>query len=107
MAVFYSSVDQICLWRRNGKVMWQEKVGCFIGQMTLFKETNADSLIKRPIFPVINSQLFHVIQLFQSFYIFLHFLYIHCYLYITNITPHSPDDGSAEPKRYSVDFIPQ
>ena len=22
-----------------------------------------------------------------------------------NITPHSPDDGSAEPKRYSVDFV--
>ena len=24
-------------------------------------------------------------------------------LNITNITPHSPDDGSVEPKRYSVD----
>ena len=24
---------------------------------------------------------------------------------ITNITPYSPDDGSAEPKRYSVDFV--
>ena len=24
---------------------------------------------------------------------------------ITNKTPHSPDDGSAEPKRYSVDWL--
>ena len=78
-----------------------------IGQVTLFEETNADSLIKRPIFFVINSQLFHVIQLFQSFYIFLHFLFIHHYLNITNITPHSPDDGSAELKRYNVDFVSQ
>ena len=23
---------------------------------------------------------------------------------IANITPHSPDDGSVKPKRYSVDF---
>ena len=68
-------------------------------QVTLFKETNNDSLIKRPIFLVI--------QLFQNFYIFLHFLYIHHYLYITNITPYSPDDGSAKLKHYSVDFVPQ
>ena len=73
----------------------------------LVKETNADSLIKRPIFLVINSQLFHVIQLIQSFYIFLHFLYTHCYLNITNIMPYSPDDGSAEPKHYSVNFVSQ
>ena len=26
-------------------------------------------------------------------------------LNITNKTPHSPDDGSAEPKRYSVDWL--
>ena len=78
-----------------------------IGQVKLFKETNADLWIKRPIFLVINNQLFHVIQLFQSFYIFLHFLYIYRYLKITIITPHSPDDGSAEPKRYSVDFVSQ
>ena len=26
------------------------------------------------------------------------------YLKIVNITPHGPDDGSAEPKRYSVDL---
>ena len=25
-------------------------------------------------------------------------------LNIANITPHGPDDGSVEPKRYSVDF---
>ena len=78
-----------------------------IGQVTLFKETNADSLIKRPNILVINSQLFHVIQLSQSFYIFLLFLYIHRYLNITNITTYSPEDGSAEPKRYCVDFVSQ
>ena len=27
-----------------------------------------------------------------------------CWVNITNITPHDPDDGSVEPKRYSVDF---
>ena len=35
-------------------------------------------------------------MVFPSFYIFLHFLYI-----------HSPDDGSAEPKHSSVDFFLQ
>ena len=33
------------------------------------------------------------------------FLNIHRWLNITNITPHGPDDGSVEPKRYSVDFL--
>ena len=28
-------------------------------------------------------------------------------LNITNITHHSPDDGSAEPKHYSLDFVSQ
>ena len=33
------------------------------------------------------------------------FLNIHCWLNIANITPHGPpDDGSVEPKCYSVDF---
>ena len=31
-------------------------------------------------------------------------LNIHRWLNIANITPHVPDDGSVEPKRYSVDF---
>ena len=32
------------------------------------------------------------------------FLFTICkYIYTINITPHGPDDGSAEPKRYSVD----
>ena len=39
---------------------------------------------------------------FPNFYIFLHFLYIHLHL-TSLIIPLSPDDGSAEPKRYSVD----
>ena len=28
-------------------------------------------------------------------------------LYIYYITPHRPDDGSAKPKHYSVDFVSQ
>ena len=32
------------------------------------------------------------------------YLNIHCWLNITNITAHSPDDGSVEPKRYRVNF---
>ena len=73
--------------------------------MTYFKETNADSLIKRPIFLVINSQLF-LLYNFPNFYTFLHFFIHPSFLpKITNKTPHSPDDGSAEPKRYSVDWL--
>ena len=34
----------------------------------------------------------------RTTYIVLH---IHCWLNIANITPHGPDDGSVEPKRYS------
>ena len=41
-----------------------------------------------------------------GFYI-SHFLHIHRWFNITNIIPHSPDDGSLEPKRYSVDFTSQ
>ena len=77
-----------------------------IGQVTYLKETNADSLIKRPIFLVINSQLFLLYNFSKFLYIFK--LFIHpSILNITNINPHSPDDGSAEPKRYSVDFVSQ
>ena len=41
---------------------------------------------------------------FPNFYIFLHFLYIHLHL-TSLIIPLSPDDGSAELKRYSVDWL--
>ena len=62
--------------------------------MTYFKETNADSLIKRPIFLVIKSQLFLLFNFSKFLYIFR--LFIHpSTLNITNKTPHSPDDGSA------------
>ena len=72
--------------------------------MTYFKETNADSLIKWPIFLVINSQLFLLYNFSKFLYIFT--LFIHpSTLNITNKTPHCPDDGSAEPKRYSVDWL--
>ena len=71
--------------------------------MTYFKETNADSVIKWPIFLVINSQLFLSYNFSKFLYIF-HFLYIHLHL-TSLIIPLSPDDGSAEPKRYSVDWL--
>ena len=71
--------------------------------MTSFKTTNADSLIKRPNFLVMNGQLFLLYKFSLGFYI-LHFLHIHRWFNITNIIPHSPDDGSLEPKYYSVDF---
>ena len=32
---------------------------------------------------------------------------VFCVFYITHIIPHSPDDRSLEPKRYSVDFASQ
>ena len=41
-----------------------------------------------------------------DFYI-LHFLHIHRLFNITNIIPHSPDDGSLTPKLYNVDFASQ
>ena len=62
------------------------------------------SWIKRPIFLVINSQLFLLYNFYKFLYIFT--LFIHpSTLNITNKTPHSPDDGSEEPKRYSVDWL--
>ena len=53
---------------------------------------------------VINSQLFLLFNFSKFLYIFT--LFIHpSTLNITNKTPHSPDDCSAEPKRYSVDWL--
>ena len=55
-------------------------------------------------FLVINSQLFLLYNFSQFLYTFT--LFIHpSTLNITDKTPHSPDDGSAEPKRYSVDWL--
>ena len=72
--------------------------------MSYFKETNADSLIKRPIFLVITSQLFLLYNFSNFLYIFT--LFVHpSTLNIFNKTPHSPDDGSAEPKRYRVNCL--
>ena len=60
--------------------------------------------IKRPIFLVINSQLFLLYNFSKFLYIFT--LFIHpSTLNITDKTPHSPDDGSAKPKRYSVNWL--
>ena len=49
----------------------------------------------------INSQIFLLYNFSKFLYIFTH----PSVLNVTNITPHRPDDGSAEPKRYNVDFV--
>ena len=40
----------------------------------------------------------------ENFYNYTNNLNIHRWLNIANITPDGPDDGSVEPKHYSVDF---
>ena len=58
----------------------------------------------RPIFLVINGQLFWLYNFSKFLYIFT--LCIHPSTHnITNKTLYSPDDGSAEPKLYSVDWL--
>ena len=52
---------------------------------------------------ILNGQLFLIIQISPRFLYFA-FLNIHHWLKIANISPHGPDDGSVEPKRYTVDF---
>ena len=47
---------------------------------------------------------FFLLYKFSPRVLYFAFLNIHRWLNITNITPHGPDDGSVEPKRYSVDF---
>ena len=37
-------------------------------------------------------------------FLYFAFLNMRRWFNITNIIPHRPDDGSLEPKRYSVDF---
>ena len=47
---------------------------------------------------------------FLSLYKFsfgFYILHFYCWFNITNIIPHSPDDVSLEPKRYSVDLASQ
>ncbi len=41
---------------------------------------------------------------FSPRFLYFAFLNIHRWINIANITPYGPDNGSAEPKRYSVDF---
>ena len=56
------------------------------------------------LFLVINSKLFLLYSFSKFLYIFT--LFIHPSIHnLTNITPNSHDDGSAEPKHYSVDFV--
>ena len=46
---------------------------------------------------------FFLLYKFSPKFLYFAFLNIHRCLNIANITPHGPDDGSIEPKRYSVD----
>ena len=75
--------------------------------MTQFITTNADSLIKLPTFSCHKRPTSFLLYLFSLGFYILPFLHIHRWFNITNIIPHSPDDGSLEPKRYSVDFALQ
>ena len=61
------------------------------------RKTLLKNLKQTPIH-YLNGQLFLVIQIFPRF---LHsaLLNIYCSFNITNIIPHSPDDGLVEPKR--------
>ena len=36
-----------------------------------------------------------------------HVLNVHLWFNVTSIIPHSPDDGSLEPKLSSIDFVSQ
>ena len=54
----------------------------------------------------LNGQVFLVILIFPRFLYFL-LLSLHRWFNMINIIPHSPDDGSIEPKRYRVDFASQ
>ena len=58
----------------------------------------------RKIGRLINESAFVSLKYVPNFYIFLHFLYIHRHV-TSLIIPLSPDDGSAEQKRYSVDWL--
>ena len=53
---------------------------------------------------MIKQSIFLVIQLFQIF-IYFYTFHISSTLNITNKTTHRPDDGSAELKRYSADWL--
>ena len=64
--------------------------------MTEFKKANAYSLIKRSTFSWYTN--------FPKVFVFLN---IHRWFNIINIAPHGPDDGSLEPKHYSVYFDSQ
>ena len=54
----------------------------------------------------------YILSLTANFFLYkfsyiLHLLHTHRWFNITNIILHSPDDGSLEPKRYTVDFASQ
>ena len=88
------------------KLCWQHKVihththiYIYIYKQTTHSYTNVYTDIhtcKQPIFFYYTN--FHLGFVFCIFK-------IHRWLNIINITPHGPDDGSVESKRYSVDFL--
>ena len=47
---------------------------------------------------------FFLLYKFSPRFLYFAFLNIDRWLNIANITPHGPDDGSVEPKHYSVNF---
>ena len=57
---------------------------------------NSNTTLKKK---VVQEKLYNFSKFLYIFTLFIH----PSTLNITNKTPYSPDDGSAEPKRYSVD----
>ena len=83
--------------RINAEHSTTVSMGLYITLYIYKKITNVDSPIKQP-----NSSCYTNFPL--GFWI-MHFLNIHRWLNIANITPNGPDDGSVETKGYSVDFL--
>ena len=63
--------------------------------------------VKCPTFSYHKRPTFFLLFTFSLRFYILHILPIHRWFKITNIIPHSPDDGSLEPKRYRVNYASQ
>ena len=66
--------------------------------------TKLQGLVPSLLYKKGNKAIFSLLYKFSPRFLYFAFLNIHCWLNIANITPDGPDDGSVEPKRYSVDF---
>ena len=72
-----------------------------LGQQWVFKNAKYKTLGENLNKKTAN---FFLLYKFSPRFLYFAFLNIHRWLKIANITPHGPDDGSVEPKPYSVDL---